>query len=190
MAVESWQLSGCCMLDMSAAFNVVDHDLLLQKLSLYGMEDNILSWIQSYLSGRSQCVVIEGSLSRLLPVNHGVPQGSILGPLLYTLFTNELPEVIHDHHPQQPQQAAGLQEDVGAGPLFHIADSDNGSICCYTDDTTLSCTEYSPQALTTKLSEKYKMIAEFMRNNMLKLNDDKTHLLVMDTGQSKVRHAA
>ena len=189
-AVETGQLAGVCLLDMSAAFDVVDHDLLLQKLSLYGMEENILSWIQSYLTGRSQCVVIEGSLSRLLPVNHGVPQGSILGPLLYTLFTNELPEVIHDHHPQQHQQAAGLQEDEGAGPLFHIEDSDNGSICCYADDTTLSCTEYSPQALTNKLSEKYKIIAEFMRNNMLKLNDDKTHLLVMDTGQSKVRHAA
>ena len=109
-----------------------------------------------------------------------------MGPLLCTLFTNELPEVIHDHHAQHHHLAAGPQDEEGAGPLFHLGDSENGSICCYADDTTLSCTEYSPLALTKKLSEKYKIIAEFMRNNMLKLNDDKTHLLVMDTGRSRM----
>ena len=109
-SVESGQLAGVCLLDMSAAFDVVDHELLLQKLSLYGLDDNILCWINSYLSDRSQCVIIEGSLSKLLPVNSGVPQGSILGPLFYTLFTNELPEVIHDQLLQQQPHQAGQQD--------------------------------------------------------------------------------
>ena len=80
---------------MSAAFDVVSHEILLEKLSLYGLDENSRSWVSSYITGRSQSVVIEGSLSKLLAVKTGVPQGSILGPLFYTLFTNELPEVLH-----------------------------------------------------------------------------------------------
>ena len=186
-AVESGELAGVCMLDMSAAFDLVDHDLLIQKLGLYGFDESILGWTQSYLSGRSQCVVIEGCLSKLLPVNTGVPQGSILGPLLYTIFTNELPEVIHDHSEQPEVQAnQGGQE----WPAYHLGDDEAGSICCYADDTTLTCTESRPAALSNKLTEQYKVIAEYMRNNKLKLNDEKTHLLVMDTGQSRVRAQA
>ena len=183
-AVESGQLAGVCMLDMSAAFDVVDHDLLLQKLSLYGFDEAILCWIKTYLSSRSQCVIIEGSLSKILPINTRVPQGSILGPLFYTLFTNELPEVIHDQL-AEPGHQAGQGEQ--GWPAYHLGDSMSGNICCYADDTTLTCTDYNPAALSHKLSEEYKIIAEYMRNNKLKLNDDKTHLLVMDTGQSRTR---
>ena len=122
-AVESDQLAGVCMLDMSAAFDLVDHDLLIQKLELYGFDESILGWTQSYLSGRRQCVVIEGCLSKLLPVNTGVPKESILGPLLYTIFTNELPEVIHEHSEQPGVHAH--QEGQG-WPAYHMA----GSICC------------------------------------------------------------
>ena len=147
----------------------------------------VLDWLHSYLSGRSQCVVIEGWLSKLLPVDTGVPQGSILGPLLYTLFTNELPEVIHDHFANQLDQAGQVCQEW---PEYHLGDTENGSICCYADDTSLTCTDSRPAALSIKLTERYKIIAEFMRNNRLKLNDDKTHLLVMDTGQSRVRSQA
>ena len=87
-AYDNGELTGVCLLDMSAAFDIVDHTILLRKLELYGFQKNSLDWVQSYLSGRSQGVCINGSLSRLLPVPVGVPQGSILGPLLYTLFTS------------------------------------------------------------------------------------------------------
>ena len=90
-AAEAGTMAGVCLLDMSAAFDVVDHGLLLNKLELYGFNDDFLTWTRSYLSNRLQCVSIEGSLSRLQSVQVGVPQGSILGPLFYTLFTNELP---------------------------------------------------------------------------------------------------
>ena len=190
-AVESEQIEGVCMLDMSAAFDVVDHDLLLQKLNLYGFQDDSLGWIKSYLTCRRQCVVINGCLSKMLPVNSGVPQGSILGPLLYTIFTNELPEIIHSHSQTQPHQAAEQQHHDGeVWPAYHLTDAENGTLCCYADDSTLTCTGFRTSELSNNLSEKYEVIAEFMRNNKLKLNDDKTHLLVMDTGQSKVRNQA
>ena len=79
--------SGVCFLDMSAAFDIVDHSLLLQKLELYGFDEGSISWLCSYLSDRSQCVSINSSCSSLLAFPTGVPQGSILGPLLYIQFS-------------------------------------------------------------------------------------------------------
>ena len=74
-AYDDGELSGVCLLDMSAAFDIVDHSILLKKLELYGFEKNSLDWIQSYLRGRSQCVSINGSLSKLL-LN---PGGKLVG---------------------------------------------------------------------------------------------------------------
>ena len=86
--IESGQFAAACFLDLSAAFDVVDHPLLLDKLKLYGFSDSSLQWISSYLCGRSQSVYVDGFLSSALPISSGVPQGSILGPLLYVIFTN------------------------------------------------------------------------------------------------------
>ena len=127
--VESGQLGGICMLDMSAAFDVVEHQILLDKLSLYGFDINSVDWIRNYLTGGSQCVVIEGILSMLLNTSVGVPQGSILGPLFYTLYTNELPEVINQNH---------IQGDL-AKSFFPCNDPGQDNVCCYADDTTLTC---------------------------------------------------
>ena len=74
------------MIDLSAAFDMVDHNLLLKKLDLFGLDRRSLMWVSSYLSQRNQSVCVDGCMSPPLPVVCGVPQGSILGPLFYILF--------------------------------------------------------------------------------------------------------
>ena len=111
-SLEAGELAGVCFLDMSAAFDIVDHSLLIKKLELYGFNNSMTSWISSYLIDRSQCVSIDG----LLPVTQGVPQGSIQGPLLYTILTNELPEIIHG------DQNCSRQSHPDAWPPY--------SMCC------------------------------------------------------------
>ena len=79
-------------IDLSKAFDTIDHTILLNKLKYYGLKGPTLNLFQSYLSNRKQCTEIEDTTSTILPIQVGVPQGSILGPILFIIYVNDLPQ--------------------------------------------------------------------------------------------------
>ena len=149
------------LLDLSAAFDTIDHDLIIKKLTNYfGINGNVVKWIQSYLKNRTFSVSVVNSESIILKLLYGVPQGSLLGPLLFILYIKELDKIAAEY---------GLQ--------IHV----------YADDTQLYISFNQQSYLLTKLKieECLDAIHTWMITNFLKLNTDKTKIIVIQPKRNK-----
>ena len=113
-ALEQGKHVDMAILDVAKAFDKVPHDLLLQKVTLYDISGNIDNWIKSWLMNHSQVVQVDGAQSDPVRVTSGVPQGSVLGPLMFLIFINDI-------HCDISSQLRLFAEDT---LIYHVIDSD------------------------------------------------------------------
>ena len=153
-SINTQKLTCLCMLDLSSAFDTIDHSILLHRLQMwFGVRGQALSWFKSYLSNRKFTVRIDSHQSSPSNVPFGVPQGSVLGPLLFTLYTTPLSSLIsslsHQHH-------------------------------LFADDTQLFAS-FSPSFFNQQadsLQNTFTSISSWMSSNFLTLNSSKTEFII------------
>ena len=154
--IEKWKksldnkgMAGAIFMDLSKAFDTLNHELLIAKLKVYGFKECALSIILNYLSDRWQRTKINTSFSSWSEIIKGVPQGSVLGPLLFNIYINDIFfQIIHTH------------------------------TCNFADDTTLSAFSLSLEELIYHLEYDALSAIVWFDNNYMKLNQDKCHFLI------------
>ena len=155
-SLDNGNIAISIFIDLKKAFDTVNHRILLRKLYAYGIRGPILKWIESYLTGRTQYVVFDGKESEVRTVQCGVPQGSILGPLLFILNMNDICNV-----------------------------SDLFFAIMYADDTSLLVTGNDLQSLIASLNNALKDLCSWFKSNKLSLNTNKTFYMIFHRSRIK-----
>lgn len=133
-------------MDLSKAFDLINHNLLLDKLSRYGLRGKLHDWLKCYLSDRNQVVVVNGIKSSKQDISCGVPQGSVLGPLLFLLYVNDLPDNV----------------------------SIKNNLIMFADDNSYLCCSSSLTDVITSTKSEITNFTDWFKNNKLFLNISKT----------------
>ncbi len=148
------RLVGLVFVDLKKAFDTVDHDILCEKLQVYGVQQRELSWFRSYLYNRKQFCRVNGISSDFEDIQVGVPQGSCLGPLLFLLYINDLPQAVP-----------------------------GSNVSIYADDTSLCHQAYDMTQLIEAMNNDLKQLDTWLQGNKLSLNIAKTHSMLVTTKQ-------
>ena len=162
LSMAKGSVTALTLLDLSTTFDTIDHTILLDRLNVYyGINDLVLGLFKSYLSGRTHSVKVGSTLSHPAALQYGVPQGSVLGPILFSLYTYQISPIIQSH----------------SSIHYHF----------YANDTQLYITlsptnlSYSIQKLKNCLND----IQNFMFTNKLKLNPDKTEFILIGSKNNR-----
>ena len=169
-AIDKNEQNILMMIDLSSAFDVISHDLLLDKLECYRMDEDTRKWIRSYLTYRSQYVQIGEAKSNYKWTRYGVPQGSILGPLFYLFMTNELPSISNNDCKHNEKRT---NNDMLFGDLCNKC----GITVSFADDSNFSLGSDTDLEMLVKVNKILKKWISFCNNNYLKINSDKTGLM-------------
>ena len=152
--IDRGKINALVFLDLKKAFNTVDHEILLSKLNNYVINGNAHQWFKSYLKNRTQIGSNNGSLSRSCLLSYGVPQGAILGPLLFQLYINDLPNCLSDCEPRM-----------------------------YADDTHLTYAGDNADNIQLHLNQDLQNVHNWLRENKLTLNMTKTEFMLIGSRQ-------
>ena len=155
-------MTGAVYLDLSKAFDLVNHELLLDKLALYHVSPSCLELFRSYLGERRQYVFVNGKRSSEGLIKCGVPQGSILGPLFFTIYINDLP--------------------------LYLSSRSNVRCSLFADDTTLDVSSSSVSVINESLQSSLDAIGKWCEDNCMKLHPSKTESMLIATRQKLQLH--
>lgn len=164
--IDEWKLNisegklvGVIFMDLKRAFETVDRDLLIEKMFQYGIRGKVLEWFRSYLNNRTQQVLFNEEFSEIIATKYGVPQGSVLGPLLFIIYINDIVDIC-------PEDCA---------------------VKMFADDTLIYVTGDSSDEVERKMNEALSIVEGWMNRNKLVMNAEKTKFMIVRSVRKELR---